>query len=251
MATLISFGQFLLDILRLLFSGWKRFKHWYSFTRPSQKLLGKIADNNHLLRIFVKDFIVNENTFEDPKLISIEGPTTQAHPNVEKVWPEVEAKGIARLLNLLGDLGKRQKIEITEMSKGYEFWDCNMIVLGAQAMKCMDFYEVMQNVAYSVDEHHIYNKESGEVIPREEPEKYGYGLILKAKNPNLHDGIGILLGGYGVLGTQAAIYYFIQNMAALGKEFGNRSFGLIIRAKVSAGEQSAIRLKRYDKSFTD
>lgn len=250
MASLISLAQFLLDILKLLLSAWKSITHWYTYTRPSKKVLADIANNKQLVRIFVKDFIVRDNTFSDPKLFSVEGPTTQAHPNVEKVWPEVEACGVARLLNILGELGKREKIDITEMSKGYEFWDSNMIVLGAQAMKCMDFYEVMEDVAYSMDEHHIYNKSTGEIISREEQEKYGYGLILKAKNPNVKEGVGILLGGYGVLGTQASIYYFIRNLADLGKEFGDKYFGLIVRAKVSAGEQSVTRLKKFDKVFS-
>ena len=154
------------------------------------------------------------------------------------------------LLNLFGELGKRDKLEIVEMSRGYDFWDTDMIILGAQAMKCMDFYEVLENVAYSMDEQQIYDKETGEIIPREEPEKYGYGLILKAKNPQMDKGgVGILLGGYGVLGTQAAIYYFIKNIANLGREFGNKSFGLIVRAKVSAGEQSVKRMKKYDRVF--
>ncbi|MBI2020508.1 hypothetical protein HYS94_03725 [Candidatus Daviesbacteria bacterium] len=249
MGTIISLIQLCLDFIKLFFSAWKFLAHWFFYIRPAKKLLGSIIDNKKLTRIFVKDFIVKDNINSNPKLFSEEGPTTQAHPNVEKVWPEAEARGIARLLNTLGELGKREKLEITEMSKGYEFWDSSMIVLGAQAMKCMNFYEVMENVAYSVDENHIYNKATGEVIPRDEPEKYGYGLILKTKNPNIKGGIGILLGGYGVLGTQAAIYYFIHNLANLGKEFGNKPFGLLVRAKVSAGEQSATRLKQYDKTF--
>lgn len=250
MGTIISIIQLLIDVLKLLFSGISSIRHWYSYTRPSKRVLGGIADNKQLVRIFVKDFIVKDNVFADPKLFSIEGPTTQAHPNIEKVWAEAEGHGVARLLNILGELGKRNKLEITEMSKGYDSWDSNMIVLGAQAMKCMDFYEVMEDVAYSMDENHIYNKESGEIIPRDEPEKYGYGLILKTKNPQMDKpGIGILLGGYGVLGTEAAIHYFISNLAKLGKEFGNKSFGIIVRAKVSAGQQSATRIKNYDKVF--
>ena len=240
--------QFIPDIIKLLISSIKSILHWYQFTRPSKKLLGEIVDNKNLVRIFVKDFVVKDNTIDSPKLFSQEGPTTQAHPNIEKVWAEAEGRGIAMLLNLFGELGKREKFEIVEMSRGYDFWDTDMIVLGAQAMKCMDFYEVMNNVAYSMDEQHIYDKESGEIIPREEPEKYGYGIILKAKNPQMtKGGIGILLGGYGVLGTQAAIYYFIHNIASLGKEFGNRPFGLLVRAKVSAGEQSVKRIK--EKAF--
>ena len=133
------------------------------------------------------------------------------------------------------------------MSKGFDVWDKNMIILGAQAMKCMDFYEVMDNVGYNVDEDHIYDKDSGEIIEREDG--YGYGLIIKARNPQMENGTGILLGGYGVLGTEAAIHFFIKNIAKLGKEYGSNCFSLIVRAKTSAGKQSVKRIKKYDKSF--
>jgi len=222
-------------------------RDWWSFKRPTSKVLGRIIDEKIEVKIFVKDFIVPDNTNSSPKLSSQEGPTTQLHPNIEKVWAEAEARGVAELLNLLGDMGKRINLEIVEMSSGYDIWNKDMIVLGAQAMKCMDFYEVMENVAYSVDERNIYDKESGKVIQRENG--YGYGLILKAKNPQLGNGIGFLLGGYGVLGTQAAIYYFTKNVANLGKLFGDKYFGVIVRAKVSAGKQSASRLTKYDKVF--
>lgn len=251
MQFIVSILQSILDIFKLLVSLGKSVFHWYSYTRPSKKLLGKMVDSKSLLRIFVKDFIVRDNTGgSPPKLISQEGPTTQEHPNIEKVWAEAEARGVARLLNLLGELGKKDKLEVVEMSRGYDFWDTNMIVLGAQARKCMDFYEVMEDVAYSVDEQHIYERETGRTVNRE-PE-YGYGIILKAKNPQMiGGGTGILLGGYGVLGTQAAVYYFIKNIANLGKKFGNRSFGIVVRARVSAGEQAVKRIKRYDKVFDD
>lgn len=208
-----------------------------------------MTDNKVLVRIFVKDFIVKDSHLPPPKLISQEGPTVQEHPNVEKVWPEAEVKGIGYLSNLLGELGKREKLEIVEMSRGFNMWDSNMVILGGQAMKSMDFYKVMENVAYSMDEREIYDGESGKIIPRE-PD-YGYGIILKAKNPEHTPSYGILLGGFGTMGTEAAIYYFYKNIQHLGKEFGSKCFGLVVRAKVSAGYQSARRLKQYDKVFDE
>ncbi|MDO8498535.1 MAG: hypothetical protein Q7S44_02010 [bacterium] len=224
--------------------------NWFQFIRPARKVLGPMVDNKILLKIFIKDFIVKDNTINNPKLFSIEGPTTQAHPNIEKVWAEAETRGVTQLFNLLGQLGKKDKLEIIEMSDGFNHWDTNMIVLGGQAMKSMDFYKVMDNVAYSMDENNIYNNENGEIIPRDSKGEYGYGIILKSKNPQMgNNGIGILLGGYGTLGTKAAIYYLCNNISKLGKEFGNKYFGLIVRAKASAGEQSVKRLKEFDKLF--
>ena len=59
----------------------------------------------------------------------------------------------------------------------------------------------------------------------------------------------MLVGGYGVLGTEAATHYFAQHLAELGKDFGNKSFGIVVRALVSAGVQSTERIKKYDVKF--
>lgn len=235
------------DIIKSIPKAYEAILEWWNFKRPASKVLGRIINKKIEVKIFVKDFIVPNNVSSSPKLSSVEGPTTQLHPNIEKVWAEAEARGVAELLNLLGNMGKRSNLEIVEMSSGFDMWNKDMIVLGAQAMKCMDFYEVMENVAYSVDEMNIYDKETGKVIQRENG--YGYGLILKTKNPQIENGIGFLLGGYGVLGTQAAIYYFTKNIANLGKLFSDKYFGIIVRAKISAGKQSAKRLTKYDKVF--
>lgn len=236
------------DVIKLIPKVYGTIVEYWSFKRPASKVLGRIINQKIEVKIFVKDFIVNDNVGSSPKLSSVEGPTTQLHPNIEKVWAEAEARGIAELLNLLGSLGKRSNLEIVEMSSGYDMWNKDMIVLGAQAMKCMDFYEVMENVAYSVDEKNIYDKETGKTIQRENG--YGYGIILKVKNPQMEDGVGFLLGGYGVLGTQAAIYYFTNNIAELGKLFDDKYFGVLVRAKVSAGKQSVKRLTKCDKVFS-
>lgn len=221
---------------------------WWKFKRPAGLVFGNLMNNKKTLLIFVKDLIVPNNTFAEPKLFSIEGNVQQANPNIGKVWPEVEGKGVGLLQNLLGQMGKKDKIEIIEMSKGYDLWDSDFIILGAQAIKCREFYEVMEKVGYYVDEKSIYNKETGKPIEMEQG--YGYGLIIKAEKSNPQDKInGILLGGFGVLGTAAAIYYFVHSVNKLGDEFGNNAFSIVVRAREASGEQSTVRLKKYDKQF--
>lgn len=235
------------DIVKNLPDVYRSFKNWVTYRRPARKVLGPIANSNTVSTIYIKDFIVDNNLPIDPKLYSREGPMLQKHPHIDKVWSEVEGRASAELLNLLGNFGKRDKLEIVEMSNGYGSWDTNMIVLGAQAVKSMEFYEFMECVGYKVNEHDIYDNQNNEVVPREDG--YGYGVIIKAKNPAMKNGIGILIGGFGVLGTEAAAYYFISNIAELGREFDKDYFSIIVRAKVSAGKQSATRIRGYDKSF--
>ena len=224
-----------------------KIKDWWTFNLPAGKVLGECLDNNKELKVYLKDLIVPENTWDNPKLFSQEGNFHQKNPNIDKVWPEVEGRTVAELFNLLGTLGKHKKIEVTEMSKGYDEWNVNMIVLGAQAIKCREFYQIMENVAYGVDDNNIFNFETKNPIDMDNA-NYGYGIILKARNPQ-NNKPAFLLGGYGTLGTEAAVYYFVKNLALLGKKFGKRYFGIIVRARIAAGKQSTIRIQHYDKEF--
>jgi len=235
-------------IIQFIPSIYSYIKEWWKFKRPAGLVFENLINNKKTLRIFVKDLIVPNNTFLEPKLFSIEGNVQQANPNISKVWPEVEGKGIGLLQNLLGQMGKKDKIEIIEMSKGHDLWDSDFIILGAQAVKCREFYEVMEKVGYYVDEHSIYDKTTKKSIEMEAG--HGYGLIIKAEKNNSAGKInGILLGGFGVLGTAASIYYFAHNVNKLGDEFENKPFSIVVRAREASGEQSTIRLKKYDKQF--
>jgi hypothetical protein len=244
----MEYFSFALEVLKEIFTGFKKLREWWRLKLPAGKVLGDLLNNKTILKVYIKDLIVPNNTLDTPKLISQEGKLTQINPNIEKVWPEAEARAVAELFNLLGTLGKNKNISIVEMSKGYGEWDNNMIVLGAQAVKCREFYELMEHVAYGVDDNNIYkfsNKEAINVNHR----IYGYGIILKAKNPQNNNKPAFLLGGLGILGTEASVYYFYKNIASLGKEFGKKEFGLVIRARISSGEQSATRLKNLDIVF--
>src|SRR5260221_13930990 len=110
-----------------------------------------MINNDVLLRIFVKDLIAPNNTSDNPTLFSVEGNALMANPNIGKVWPDVEAKGVGKLQNVLGQLGKRNKIEVVEMSEGYDMWDSDFIIFGAQGMKNREFYKIMKNVGYGAD----------------------------------------------------------------------------------------------------
>lgn len=237
-----------IEIIKGIPSLIKKIKNWWTFNLPAGKVLGDCLNNGRYLKVYLKDLLVLDNTWDNPKLFSQEGRTIQKNPNIDKVWPDVEGRSMAELFNLFGSLGKHKKIEIVEMSKGYGEWNTNMIVLGAQAIKCREFYEVMENVAYGVDDSNIFNYETKEPIEMNNS-VYGYGIILKARNPHNHNKPAFLMGGYGTLGTKAAVYYFINNIALLGKEFRKKNFGVVVRARIASDEQSVVRLKNYDKSF--
>ena len=225
----------------------RQIKKYWKNSRPAKKLLQGIADNGETCKIFVRDFFITQGTelySADPRL------GVGVVPNVQELWPDVEGRAVGYLLNIFGQIGKTKNTEIIRMSQDTGEWSCNLIVLGAQARKSYDFYQNMQNVAYRMDNEQIYDNESNEIVQREDG--YGYGIILKTSNPFMTrglPGVAFLIGGFGVLGTAAASYYFKENFRELGKEFGEKCFGIIVRASVSAGEQAAERLKQYDKTF--
>ena len=99
-----------------------------------------------------------------------------------------------------------------------------------------------------MDGSNIYDVED-KIIQRENG--FGYGIILKSQNPFHSNGKGIafLIGGFGVLGTAAAAYYFKENIRNLGKEFGDAYFSILVRAPFTAGIEAVERLTSYDRRF--
>lgn len=236
------------DFLKAIPSLIRRIISWWNLNLPAGKVLGDYLNNKTSIKIYVKDLIVPGNTIHNPKLFSNEGNIQQINPNINKVWPEVESRAVATISNLLGELGKSKNIFIVELSKGYNEWTNNMIVLGAQAVKSREFYEVMNNVGYGVNDDNIYDFITKKPIEMD-LQTFGYGIILKAQNPQNNNYPAFLLGGYGVLGTEAAVFYFCNNIALLGKEFGRNYFSIVIKARIASGSQSTVRIKKLDKQF--
>ncbi len=243
--------EFIFAVVQFIPDTFKFIKKWWIFRRPAGKIFGSIIDKKNTLNIFVKDLDVPNNTFDNPKLFSKEGGIQQINPNISKVWPEVEGEGLAELFNLLGRIDKRDNINIIPTSQGLSNWSDNLIVLGAQAIKSLEFYKTMNNVGYRMDDKEIYDNDTGEIIPRENDDQYGYGLIIKAKNPHSKSkkSFGFLLGGFGTLGTRASIYYFTHNIDKLGKAYGDKCFSLVIRARTVSGYKSAEVMEKYTKTF--
>jgi len=221
---------------------------WWTVTRPTRKVLEGIAENDQLLRIFVRDLFVAPGS----QLIAREGTVGPQGivPNVARLWPDVEGKSVAYVLNALGQVYKTKHIDIIAMSDDPGLWDSNLIVLGAQAQKSFDFYTRMQDVAYEMDASEIRDRATQTPIAKEVG--YGYGIILKARNPHLRggkSGTALLIGGFGTLGTAAAGYYFRDHLPDLGHTFGKECFGVVVRASVTAGEQASQRLTEYDRTI--
>ena len=223
-----------------------RTAHWWRDSQPARQLFGGIADETERCKIFVRDFLIGADT----KLFSVEPRVgIGVVPNVQHLWPDVEGRAVGGLFNVLGQVGKTRGIEIVRMSEDAGEWNCHVIVLGAQSNKSYDFYKHLKNVAFQMDGEQIFENATGNIVKREDG--FGYGIILKSFNPfktTSPQGVGILIGGFGVLGTAAA-HYFRERYRSLGKEFGARCFGIVVRAPITAGEQAVERLSLWDRTF--
>ncbi len=224
------------------------FFNWWRNSRPRRKLLGDICNNLETTKIFVRDIFLEKGTkvlVNEPRIgIGIIS-------NINKLYTEVEGKGIAYIYSTLGQVGKTKNIELIGLGEDVKGeWNSNVILLGAQAQKHFDFYKYMKNVAFKMDNKNIYSTKTNEIIIREEG--FGYGIILKSENPfktGPKKGIAFLIGGFGVLGTVAAAYYFREHFNQLGKEFGSDCFGIVVRAPITAGEEAVERLFQHDIRF--
>jgi len=234
-------------IIPFILWGIKNLIRWIRSNKQKLKVLGTFANNNVNSTIFFRDLVLAPKS----KVIAQDPPFMLSEtPNIRDLWPAVEGKAIALILNLLGEINKTKNIIVKPMSTDQGELDTNVMVLGAQAKKSFDFYSNMDDVGYRMGVDEIYDNQTDEIIVREEG--FGYGIIIKARNPHYvkaPDSPAFLIGGYGVLGTIAAAYYFRNHINDLAKKFGKSPFSIIVRAPINAGEEAVQRLSSYDKKF--
>jgi len=233
-------GAIIIPIMFWIFS--KSGTYWEN-TRPQNQLFGHLRFQEDKCQVFIRDFLIDRSS----KLKVINPRIGIAEvPNVFQLWADVDGKATADVLNVLGQIGKTKNISIVKISQDTGQWNSHVIVIGGQGVKSFEFYRNFENVMYSMGDSQILDK-NGKSIPREDG--YGYGIILKARNPfkTEGDGVGFLIGGFGTLGTVVASHYFREHFKDLGKQFGSKCFGIIVRASITAGEEAVEKLNQYDK----
>lgn len=151
-----------IGIVQVGYGIFKATKNWWQNQRPINQVLQGIGNNDRITRVFIRDMVIPPGT----PLISTGPAGIGLVPNVNELWPRVEGVAMANILNVLGQVGKARNIEIIEMSKDPGLWDSDLIVLGAQAQKCFDFYQRMRQVAYNIDTE-LRDASTGNVIPRQ------------------------------------------------------------------------------------
>jgi hypothetical protein len=231
-------------IIPLIQFGLTRLSSWWISKRPVNQLLGLMIHQGEPCKIFLRGFFIGQDT---PLLSVVRGVGIGQVPNVHELWSDVEGRGVANVLNVLGRAGKSHNVDIVREADDAGEWNSHLVVLGAQYQKANDFFRLMTNVTYSIDNVDIIDHVTNQTVLREEG--YGYGIIIKARNPlySHGEGLAFLIAGYGTLGTIAASYYFREHYRSLGRQFRGDCFGIVVRAPLTAGEQAVERLLDWDR----
>lgn len=217
---------------------------------PKAKVLGNLINKDSRVDFYVADLLLAQNSSGRPALFSSYKGQLYTNPNIQDVWPECEGKGLIKFFQALGQFNKTDGLSVKKMSSDPEDWGSNVVVFGAQTGRCRDFFRLMKPVGYRIEDDGIYDNETNNKIITL-PDGHGYGLIIKARNPMASDenATAFLLGGYGVLGTEAAIEYFFKSLDFLGKKFGEKDFSIIVKKEIGTPEGKVERLEDYDKSL--
>lgn len=225
-------GTFFSALFYLLISLVKLFTNFLVNRRPIIKLFGSFSKRDTIVKIFIRDFFLSE----DSKLLGYENSVGLGQvSNIHHLWSDSDSSALAYLLNVLGQAGKSDNILLRKRSDDRGEWKGNIILIGGHSGKSNSFFQHMKKVAYSMDNGKIYDHENKEVM-REDT--YGYGIILKSQNPYSQNSPAFFIGGFGSLGTIAAAYYLKEKYPEMGKRYGNNYFGVLVRCSVKAGMEA-------------
>lgn len=246
-------------IIPILWWLMRRLLDWIRYRMPARLVLKGIADNSEPCHILVRDMWVELH--QDPSLNWVDrwplldrapqrlgGHIEGRGPNIPVVWADSDGKAIADVLNVLGQVGKRDNIRLVRRSEDEGERNCHIIVVGGQDQNAQHFYQAMREVFYQMDERQILDAVANHPLHMEAD--YRYGLILKATNPfkvTGSRGVAILVGGFGVLGTLAAAYYLRTRIAELARTFGGRNFGVVVRCHQKASLETVERIHELDR----
>jgi hypothetical protein len=234
-------GSIIIPLIRCALA---RMLYWWISRRPVNRLLGLVIHRNEPCKIFLRGFFIAQDT---PLFSIVRGVGIGQVPNIHELWADVEGRAVANVLNVLGRAGKSHNINIVREADDAGEWNSHLIVIGAQYPKASNFFKLMTDVTYSIDDANIIDNVTKRAVPREDG--YGYGIIIKSRNPLYARGGGVafLIAGYGTLGTVAASYYFREHYQSLGRQFRSDCFGVVVRAPLTAGEQAVERLFDWDR----
>jgi len=176
-----------------------------------------------------------------------------------ELWTEGDSQAAIHILNVLGKLGKTEKLDIVPVGKAWDEWDTNIVCIGGN-LKSRNIMNFENNKFYKVEYPPSTQAAPAEVIdlaenkPIQRETGFDYGIILKLRNPYSKGKVIFTVLGTEAMGTQAAGYYLATHLKQLAKEVGRAEFGVLIKVDISSGVQATqkvdIRTSKFKRRST-
>ena len=208
---------------------------------PLRRLLGDLANNDVDCLVFVRGMFVQNNTFLSrvPQQGAPLQIIVQQWVNIPEVFGAADVRAASDLFNLLGEAGRRERIQFASIERDWDRWNSDLVCIGGH----FKTDRVLQLAAASLVQYRHPNAFASTDGTRTFPAggaggTTDYGLVLKVTHP-VTSRTCLVLMGLGGLGTEAAAHYLRFNARMLGRLFGARDFAVIVEGDVAHGKEAA------------
>jgi hypothetical protein len=215
-----------------------------TYLRPIRKLLCDLANDSQELKIFMP-------TFSIPQFAEVKDRTSGRRvvtlDNITEITSKDSAECLSHILSLLREVRAHRNLEIVSSEEFRESdLDSNIICIGGPITnkvteKIMSSRESWMPYKYEKEEQKIKRmiNEDGEWIADAEID---YGVIIKTRNPFFSGKWIFIFFGISGCASAATSYFFWSSFKNLVHQFGNRSFGIVVKANRRIGYISATQV---------
>lgn len=203
---------------------------------PRRAILGELANNDVPCRIFAchlfapardNKYLLCLPDYFPPHTTGAVAPRV----NVPYVIAKSDTTAIADVLNVLGQVGRHEAIEIVDPVTHWQDWDSAIVCVGGSS-KAEEIFRKCKNLPVILDEGANFRIVGENRILTARGEDFG--LICKTCNPDTGREIWLIIG-LGAGGTESAGYYLRTNLLRLGLVFGSSPFSVVIRTSITGG----------------
>lgn len=215
-----------------------------TYLRPIRKLLCDLANDAQELKIFMPTFSIPpsaevKDRISDRRVLTLD--------NITEITSKDSAECLSYILSLLREVRAHRNLEIVS-SEEFRKSDLNsnIICIGGPITnkvteKIMNSEESWMPYRYEKEEQRIKRviNENGEWIANLETD---YGVIIKTRNPFFSGKWVFIFFGISGCASAGASYFFWSSFKDLVDQFGNRSFGIVVKVNRKIGYISATQV---------
>lgn len=226
-----------------------RIWRWKKDLHPARKILDTVKDDSEQLKIFIKTFPISSKA---PIPDRTEGRIWILE-NMQEITSVASARCVSFILAFLTPIRSFKNIEIISSERLRDSdLDSHVICIGGPLTN-----EVTRKIFELPGVWFPYKFGDGGIKRIEGTEKWiattstDYGVIIKTENPlSPKKWIFIFAGLFGDASVGSS-YFFQARFRDLAKQFGNKSFGIIIKVNRELGYTSAIQIDQVKQDHAN